>query len=146
MSSIPNQVVKTGPNWPVGPVEPGTGPASGPISAQNRYCRGNRKKIYYDPIDYESIDDIDFWVNEEAPPELDINEIENLLYHEDAIPIVESSLRNNQDDDEFGTMPFQVEEDNDVEVNLGGSNGEDAFIPSVIFDYGETSFDEYNDV
>jgi hypothetical protein len=60
------------------------------------YCRGNRKKIYYDPIDYESIDDIDFWVNEEAPPELDINEIENLLYHEDAIPIVESSLRNNQ--------------------------------------------------
>jgi hypothetical protein len=44
-------------------------------------------------------------------------------------------------------MPFQVEEDNDVEVNHGGSNGEDAFIPSgVIFDYGETSFDEYNDV
>jgi hypothetical protein len=50
------------------------------------------------------------------------------------------------DDDEFGTTPFQVEEDNDVEVNHGGSNGEDAFIPSVIFDYGETSFDEYNDV
>ncbi|KAK2411095.1 hypothetical protein QL285_046412 [Trifolium repens] len=84
-----------------------------------------------------------------STPELDINEIENLLYHEDAIPIIESSLRNNQDDDddEFGTMPFQVEEDNDVEVNHGGSNGEDAFIPSgVIFDYGETSFDEYNDV
>ncbi|KAK2395574.1 hypothetical protein QL285_057300 [Trifolium repens] len=110
------------------------------------YCRGNRKKIYYYPIDYESIYDIDFWVNEEAPPELDINEIENILYHEDAIPIVESSLRNNQDDDEFGTTPFQVEEDNEVEVNHGGSNGENAFIPSVIFDYGETIFDEYNDV
>jgi hypothetical protein len=34
-------------------------------------------------------------VNEEAPPELDINEIENLLYHDNAIPIAETSLRNN---------------------------------------------------
>ncbi|KAK2437502.1 hypothetical protein QL285_022388 [Trifolium repens] len=53
------------------------------------YCRGKSKKIYYDPID-----DIDFWVNQEAPHELDINEIKNFLYHDDAIPIVENSLRN----------------------------------------------------
>jgi hypothetical protein len=33
------KVVKTGPDRPVGPVEPGTGPASGPVSAQNRSAR-----------------------------------------------------------------------------------------------------------
>lgn len=62
--------------------------------------RWKPEKICYDPIDYESIDTIDFWVleeEEEAPPELDIDEIENLLYRGDnAIPIVGDSLRNNQ--------------------------------------------------
>ncbi|PNY02045.1 hypothetical protein L195_g025349 [Trifolium pratense] len=82
---------------------------------------GKPNKIYYDPIDYESIDDIDFWVNEEAPPE--------------------NSSRNNKGDDEFDTSDFVVEADNDV----GGSNGEDVGIPNVNFDYGETNFDDYND-
>ncbi|CAJ2645630.1 unnamed protein product [Trifolium pratense] len=108
------------------------------------YCRGKPKKIYYDPIDYESIDDIDFWVNEDAPPELDINEIENLLYHHDAIPIVENLSRNNQGDDEFDTSEFQVEADNVVDGN-GGSNGEDVGTSNVNFDYGETNLEDYND-
>ncbi|PNX78135.1 DNA binding protein, partial [Trifolium pratense] len=106
--------------------------------------RGKPKKIYYDPIDYESIDDIDFWVNEDAPPELDINEIENLLYHDDAIPIVENLSRNNQGDDEFDTSEFQVEADNVVDGN-GGSNGEDVGTSNVNFDYGETNLEDYND-
>ncbi|XP_045831497.1 uncharacterized protein LOC123922868 [Trifolium pratense] len=83
--------------------------------------RGKPNKIYYDPIDYEPIDDIDFWVNEEAPPE--------------------NSSRNNKGDDEFDTSDFVVEADNDV----GGSNGEDVGISNVNFDYGETNFDDYND-
>jgi hypothetical protein len=60
------------------------------------YCRGKSKKIYYDLIECKSIDDINFCVNEETPHEFDINEIENLIYHDDAIPIVENSLGNNQ--------------------------------------------------
>jgi hypothetical protein len=36
MSIIKTKVVKTGPDRPVGPVEPGTGPASGPSRPQNR--------------------------------------------------------------------------------------------------------------
>ncbi|GAU21482.1 hypothetical protein TSUD_242050 [Trifolium subterraneum] len=99
--------------------------------------RGKPNKIYYDPVDYESIDDIDFWLNEEAHLELDIDEIENLLYHDYAIPIVDNSLRNNQGDDEFDTSEFLVEENND------GWNGENVGIPNV-FDYGETNFDDYN--
>jgi hypothetical protein len=34
-----SKVVKTGPGRPVGPVEPGTGPASGSVGAQNRSAR-----------------------------------------------------------------------------------------------------------
>jgi hypothetical protein len=61
------------------------------------YCRWKPKKICYDPIDYEFIDKINFWVfKEEASPQLDINEIENVLYRVNAIPIVEDSLINNE--------------------------------------------------
>jgi hypothetical protein len=35
-------------------------------------------------------------VEEEAPPKLDIDEIENILYRVNAIPIFEDSLRNNE--------------------------------------------------
>ncbi|KAE8725474.1 Endoglucanase 11 [Hibiscus syriacus] len=53
------------------------------------------KKPCYDPIDYESIDHVDFWVtDEETLPELDIDEIDNFLYHENAIPIDKSSKNN----------------------------------------------------
>ncbi|RHN47315.1 hypothetical protein MtrunA17_Chr7g0251621 [Medicago truncatula] len=81
--------------------------------------------------------------DEEAPPELDIDEIENLLYRGDnAIPIVGDSLRNNQGDDQFDTMEFQVDEDSGVD---GDDGVEDIVIPSVIIDYGATSLDDYND-
>ena len=44
----------------------------------------------YDPIDYACIDEIDFWlVNEDEPIELDMEELENLLYEEGSIPINE---------------------------------------------------------
>jgi hypothetical protein len=33
------KVIKTGPDRPVGPIEPGTGPASGPVRVQNRFVR-----------------------------------------------------------------------------------------------------------
>jgi hypothetical protein len=44
------KVIKTGADRPVGPIEPGTGPASGPVRVQNRSAREpalnrkNRKK------------------------------------------------------------------------------------------------------
>ena len=41
------------------------------------------KKRTYDPIDYASIDETDFWiVDENEPVELDVEELENLLYEE----------------------------------------------------------------
>ncbi|RVW34274.1 hypothetical protein CK203_092972 [Vitis vinifera] len=49
----------------------------------------NKKRIY-DPIDYACIDEIDFWiVDEDQPAELDVEELENLLYEEGLIPINE---------------------------------------------------------
>lgn len=51
-----------------------------------------RKKFNFDPIDYASIDKIEFWVVEdEEPPFLDHEEIENALYEEGAYPIEEGS-------------------------------------------------------
>ena len=42
----------------------------------------NKKRIY-DPIDYACIDETDFWVvDEDQPTELDVEELENLLYEE----------------------------------------------------------------
>ncbi|KAF2322650.1 hypothetical protein GH714_026613 [Hevea brasiliensis] len=47
-----------------------------------------------DPIDYECIEKIDFWiVEEEPPPELDTEELEEALYQEDAILITEKSSK-----------------------------------------------------
>ena len=46
------------------------------------------KKIIYDPIDYACIDETDIWiVDEDQPTDLDVEELENLLYEERSIPI-----------------------------------------------------------
>lgn len=59
------------------------------------YFRWHHRKTCHDPIDYELGDKVDFWVTEEeTSPELDIDEIENLIYDESAIPIGESSENN----------------------------------------------------
>ena len=56
------------------------------------YDRVKRKKFNFDPIDYASIDKTEFWVVEdEEPPFLDHEEIENALYEEGAYPIEEGS-------------------------------------------------------
>lgn len=47
------------------------------------------KNLAYYPIDYESINDIEFFVMEEDTstiPILDYTEMENILYNEDSIP------------------------------------------------------------
>lgn len=45
------------------------------------------KKKNFDPIDYESIDQIDYWITEEDnSPLLDYDELQNMLYNQDAIP------------------------------------------------------------
>ena len=57
------------------------------------FFRFYKKKRSYDPIDYACIDETKFWIiNEDEPGELDLEEMENLLYEEGSLPIeVESS-------------------------------------------------------
>ncbi len=45
--------------------------------------RLHNRKREYDPIDYECIDKIEFWVVEEDPsPEIEIDELEEAISHE----------------------------------------------------------------
>ena len=54
------------------------------------FFRFYNKKRIYDPIDYACIDETDFWiVDGDQPTELDVEELENLLYEEGSIPINE---------------------------------------------------------
>ena len=47
------------------------------------FFRFYNKKRIYDPNDYACIDETDFWiVDEDQPVELDVGELENLLYEE----------------------------------------------------------------
>ena len=49
----------------------------------------NKKRIY-DPIDYACINETDFCtVDEDQPIELDVEELENILYEKGLIPINE---------------------------------------------------------
>ena len=54
------------------------------------FFRLYKKKRIYDPIDHACIDETNFWiVDEDEPEELDIEELENILYEEVSIPINE---------------------------------------------------------
>ncbi|KAL8497454.1 hypothetical protein ACS0TY_020957 [Phlomoides rotata] len=75
--------------------------------------RLDRKRICYDPIDYESIDKMNFWVVEEEeethPPIIDVDELNNMLYGEDDIPIIASD----EDMDKIGNEVHHLEEMDD---------------------------------
>ncbi|KAL8555016.1 hypothetical protein ACS0TY_002992 [Phlomoides rotata] len=75
--------------------------------------RLDRKRICYDPIDYESIDKMNFWVVEEEeethPPIIDVDELNNMLYGEDGIPIIASD----EDMDKIGNEVHHLEEIDD---------------------------------
>nr|CAN70395.1 hypothetical protein VITISV_014705 [Vitis vinifera] len=61
------------------------------------------KKRTYDPINYACIDETNFWiVDEDEPEELDIEELENILYEEVSIPINEVEGSSSHIDDEDG--------------------------------------------
>ncbi|KAL8507643.1 hypothetical protein ACS0TY_018256 [Phlomoides rotata] len=68
------------------------------------------KRIFYDPIDYESIDKMNFWVVEEEeenhPPIIDVDELNSMLYGEDDIPIIASD----EDMDKIGNEVHPLEE------------------------------------
>lgn len=52
------------------------------------FSRFFNKKKTFDPIDYACIDETEFWVvDEDETRELDLDEMENLLYEEGSIPI-----------------------------------------------------------
>ena len=54
------------------------------------FFRLYNKKGTYDPIDHACIDETDFWlVDDDEPRELDVEELESLLYEEGSIPINE---------------------------------------------------------
>ena len=60
------------------------------------YCRLHYKKRSYDLVDYKCIDKLDFWVleDEDSHLEFEANEdIENVIYQENPIPIVGESSR-----------------------------------------------------
>ncbi|KAF3954356.1 hypothetical protein CMV_020286 [Castanea mollissima] len=77
-------------------------------------------KFNFDPIDYANIDKIEFWVVEdEEPPFLDHEEIENALYEEGAHPIEEGSSSHVQKD-----MDNEMIEDDD-DINLESFGDED---------------------
>ncbi|RVW51469.1 hypothetical protein CK203_084037 [Vitis vinifera] len=62
----------------------------------------NKKRIY-DPIDYACIDETDFWiVDGDQPTELDVEELENLLYEKGSIPINEVEGSSSHIDDKDG--------------------------------------------
>ncbi|XP_065619291.1 uncharacterized protein LOC136063198 [Quercus suber] len=90
----------------------------GGIKAISRAVK--RKKFNFDPIDYASINKTEFWVVEdEEPPFLDHEEIENALYEEGAYPIEEGSSSHVQRD-----MDDDVIEDDD-DINLESFGNED---------------------
>ncbi|KAK8938450.1 hypothetical protein KSP39_PZI011345 [Platanthera zijinensis] len=64
------------------------------------------KKRSYDPLDYTSIDSVDFWVVEEEPaPELNYNNLESEIYQEITIPIVgEVQDSNHQNEQTQGNL------------------------------------------
>ncbi|RVW27608.1 hypothetical protein CK203_099113 [Vitis vinifera] len=67
------------------------------------FFRFYNKKRIYDPIDYACIDETDFWiVDEDRPVELDVEELENLLYEEGSIPINEVEGSSSHIDNEIG--------------------------------------------
>ncbi|RVW33935.1 hypothetical protein CK203_082981 [Vitis vinifera] len=74
----------------------------GNIETMNEMRFYNKKRIY-DPIDYACIDETDFWVvDDDQPAELDVEELENLLYEEGSIPINEVEGSSSHIDDEDG--------------------------------------------
>ncbi|KAF2308868.1 hypothetical protein GH714_022331 [Hevea brasiliensis] len=91
------------------------GKAMNEIKFLNFYLMCSRlhyEKRTYDPIDYECIDRIDFWIVKEEPPsKLDMEEVEVVLYQEDVIPIIEKSRKGTCTQDD-------LEEENDSELNV----------------------------
>ncbi|KAI3792267.1 hypothetical protein L2E82_06142 [Cichorium intybus] len=73
------------------------------LRLQNR-LKDNKRS--YDPVDYESIDNIDFWVVDEIPEgELNYNDLENMIeeeppnYNESTTFDSQASQENEEDDD-----------------------------------------------
>ncbi|KAK7267397.1 hypothetical protein RIF29_20069 [Crotalaria pallida] len=83
------------------------------------------KKRSYDPIDYESIDNVDFWVvEEEASPEFDVENLgDDVIYQENGTPIFGESSKHNEETDVTNqpslTSFFDLE-------SGGGASNEDA--------------------
>ncbi|RVW29997.1 hypothetical protein CK203_089826 [Vitis vinifera] len=74
----------------------------GKLETMNEMKFYNKKRIY-DPIDYVCIDEIDFWVvDDDQPAELDVEELESLLYEEESIPINEVEGSSSHIDNEDG--------------------------------------------
>ncbi|RVW71239.1 hypothetical protein CK203_058829 [Vitis vinifera] len=74
----------------------------GKLETMNEMKFYNKKRIY-DPIYYACIDETDFWVvDDDQPVELDVEELENLLYEERSIPINEVEGSSSHIDDEDG--------------------------------------------
>ncbi|GKU92834.1 hypothetical protein SLEP1_g6507 [Rubroshorea leprosula] len=53
-----------------------------------KHRKDNKKRTCFDPIDYESIDNVEEWIMEEDDsPIIDYEELENMIYSDQALPI-----------------------------------------------------------
>ncbi|KAJ1391324.1 hypothetical protein SESBI_36715 [Sesbania bispinosa] len=105
--------------------------------------RWEHKKRSYDPIDYESIDKVEFWVvEEEAPPEFDVDDIENVIYQDNAIPIVGES--HNAGDEEVGISGQPVLDSHDLQPGSGGDVGGSSANVNIL-DFEGVDLNEYYD-
>ncbi|WJX65243.1 hypothetical protein P8452_49925 [Trifolium repens] len=85
----------------------------------------------YDPIDYERIDDIEFWIMEEdtnSTPILDANEIESMLYNEESIPII-GRLENDEGElaPTIGLEDGRLNLDSFPQEDVNSYSGDDGF-------------------
>lgn len=70
----------------------------------------------YDPVDIESIDKTEFWIveDEEEPPFLDFDELEQMLYQESSAPQNKRQCHGLRDEDDEADVVLEVGDDIDL--------------------------------
>ncbi|CAL5427711.1 unnamed protein product [Camellia sinensis] len=70
----------------------------------------------YDPVDIESINKTEFWIveDEEEPPLLDFDELEQMLYQESSAPQNKRQCHGLRDEDDGDDVVLEVGDDIDL--------------------------------
>ncbi|KAK2426995.1 hypothetical protein QL285_025609 [Trifolium repens] len=92
--------------------------------------RAFNKNGAYDPIDYERINDIEFWIMEEdtnSTPILDADEIESMLYNEESIPIIGLDNEEGELAPTIGLEEGRLNLDSFPQEDVNSYSGDDGF-------------------